>query len=62
MHDDVAMILNDDSDANRTLDEIPFDTIIGDGAENEKVVEQVVGCAQNEPTTPLKEQLEVHAL
>lgn len=44
MHDDVAKLLNDDSDVILTLDEIKFDNVIGEGAENEMVVEQGAGC------------------
>ena len=64
-HDDVAMLINDDADADAnmvSLDKIPFDNEIGDGVENELVMEQASGCEHREPTTPSQPDVEVYAL
>ena len=64
-HDDVEMLINDDADADAnmvSLDTIPFDNEIGDGVENELVMEQASGCVQKEPTTPSQPDVEVYAL
>ena len=58
LHDDVANLINDDSDANvnmGSLDKILFDNEVGDGVDNEPAS----GCLHKEPTTPLQPEVYV---
>ena len=57
-HDDVANLINDDSDANvnfGSLDKIPFDNEVGEGVYNEPAS----SCLHKEPTTPLQPEVYV---
>ena len=63
-HDDVAMLLNDDADADAnmvSLDTIPFDNEIVDGVDNDLLMEQPSGPVHREPTTPSQPDVEVYA-